>query len=203
MQRAFDGSDDDGASRDRDAEALARIESEGTRMSRLVEDLLTLARGDIGAPIESVPVYLAEVIEEAAEGARVAHPGRQIAFSCAPDLVTRGDHDQLLRVVRNLLNNAAVHTAPGRPIRVTCVPEGPFVVIRVIDSGPGLPTEQAAHVFERFWRSDSSRSRISGGSGLGLSIVASIVAAHGGGVWFDSSVEGGSTVTVSLPAYRG
>ena len=78
--------------------------------------------------------------------------------------------------------------------------DGDQVVIRVIDSGPGLPPDQAARVFERFWRSDSSRARTSGGSGLGLAIVASIVAAHGGSVRFDSSVEGGSTVTVALPA---
>ena len=114
--------------------------------------------------------------------------------------MVRGDHDQLLRVVRNLVTNAAVHTAAGRPIRVDASREVGEVVIRVIDGGPGLPPEQAAHVFERFWRSDASRARSSGGSGLGLAIVASIVAAHGGTVRFDSSVEAGSVVTVSLPA---
>ena len=73
------------------------------------------------------------------------------------------------------------------------------MVVRVADSGPGLPPDQTAQVFERFWRADKSRTRARGGSGLGLAIVASIVAAHGGTVRFDSSVEQGSTVTVALP----
>jgi two-component system OmpR family sensor kinase len=200
MQRAFNGDADSAQSSASDAEALERIESEGTRMSRLVEDLLTLARGDIGAPIESLPVDVAEVIDEAVEGVQAAHPNRRFGVTSYPGIVVNGDHDQLLRVIRNLLTNAAVHTAPGRPIRVSASREAGQVVVQVIDSGPGLPPEQAAHVFERFWRSDSSRARTSGGSGLGLAIVASIVAAHGGTVRFNSSVEAGSVVTVTLPA---
>jgi two-component system OmpR family sensor kinase len=200
MQRAFDDEGDPAQSNTGDAEALDRIEHEGTRMSRLVEDLLTLARGDIGAPIESVPVDVSEVIDDAVEGAQAAHPDRPFSTDALVGTMVRGDHDQLLRVVRNLVTNAAVHTAPGRPIRVTATREVGEVVIRVVDGGPGLPPEQAAHVFERFWRSDQSRARSSGGSGLGLAIVASIVAAHGGTVRFESSVDAGSVVTVSLPA---
>jgi two-component system OmpR family sensor kinase len=200
MQRAFDDEGDPAQSNTGDAEALDRIEHEGTRMSRLVDDLLTLARGDIGAPIESAPVDVAEVIDDAVEGAQAAHPDRPFTVDALTGTMVRGDHDQLLRVVRNLVTNAAVHTAPGRPIRVTATREVGEVVIRVIDGGPGLPPEQAAHVFERFWRSDASRARSSGGSGLGLAIVASIVAAHGGAVRFDSTVATGSTVTVTLPA---
>jgi two-component system OmpR family sensor kinase len=109
----------------------------------------------------------------------------------------------LLRVVRNLITNAAVHTRPGPAIRVRAFRDdsvGPGVVIQIVDGGPGLPPEEAAHVFERFWRADKARTRARGGSGLGLSIVAAIVSAHGGSVHFDSSVEAGSTVTVWLPA---
>jgi two-component system OmpR family sensor kinase len=200
MQRAFNDEGDPAQSNTGDAEALDRIESEGTRMSRLVDDLLTLARGDIGAPIESVPVDVSEVIDDAVEGAQAAHPERPFTVEALTATMVRGDHDQLLRVIRNLVTNAAVHTAPGRPIRVIATREVGEVVIRVIDGGPGLPPEQAAHVFERFWRSDASRARSSGGSGLGLAIVASIVAAHGGTVRFESTVETGSTVTVTLPA---
>jgi two-component system OmpR family sensor kinase len=114
--------------------------------------------------------------------------------------VVLGDRDQLLRVVRNLITNAAVHTAPERPILVRAHTDGGGAVIAVADGGPGLPPEQAAHVFERFWRADKARTRARGGSGLGLSIVAAIVQAHGGTARFDSSVESGSTVTVWLPA---
>jgi two-component system OmpR family sensor kinase len=77
------------------------------------------------------------------------------------------------------------------------------VRIQVIDAGPGLPPEQAAHVFERFWRADRARSRARGGSGLGLAIVSAIVQAHGGSVRFDSSVDLGTTVTIDLPAVPG
>ena len=114
-----------------------------------------------------------------------------------------GDRDQLLRVVRNLVTNAAVHTRADGPISVDGSRDGDAVVIRVVDAGPGLPADEAAHVFERFWRADKARSRARGGSGLGLAIVASVVAAHGGTVHFDSTVEGGSTVTVRLPLRTG
>ncbi len=182
-----------------DADALERIEAEGNRMSRLVEDLLTLARGDVGAPSQTAPVDVGELLDDAVEGAQAAYPSRRFSATTYSPMTVHGDHDALLRVIRNLLTNAAVHTAAGRPIRVTANRDGQQAVIRVIDSGPGLTPEQAAHVFERFWRSDASRARASGGSGLGLSIVASIVAAHGGTVRFDSTVETGSVVTVTLP----
>jgi two-component system OmpR family sensor kinase len=182
-----------------DADALARIEAEGTRMSRLVDDLLTLARGDVGSPAEREPVVVEDVIGTAVDGVRAAHPSHPIEVLADPTLVVVGDYEQLLRVLRNLVTNAAVHTRPDGPIRVTATRVGGWAQVQVIDSGPGLTPEQVAHVFERFWRSDASRARTSGGSGLGLSIVASIVEAHGGAIRFDSAPETGSTVTVHLP----
>jgi two-component system OmpR family sensor kinase len=186
------------------AGSLQRIENEGNRMSRLVEDLLTLARAD-QAKIEEAAagwtvVDLTDLAWDAVEGARAVYPDRQISVSGPVGSLTYGDHDALLRIIRNLVTNAAVHTRAGGPIQVSVSREGPDEVIRVADAGPGLPPEEAAHVFERFWRADKSRARARGGSGLGLSIVASIVQAHGGSVRFDSSVETGSTVTVRLPA---
>lgn len=181
------------------ADTMDRIESEGTRMSRLVDDLLLLARGDRGAPPQLEVVDVAELIEDAVDGARVAFPHRRIDAAVAPGLTLLADRDQLLRVLRNLIANAAVHTDPNGPIRVSGEPAGDHVVLRVVDAGPGLPPEQAQHVFERFWRADKARTRARGGSGLGLAIVAQLVQAHGGTVEFDSSVEQGSTVTVRLP----
>jgi two-component system OmpR family sensor kinase len=182
---------------------LDRIESEGTRMSRLVDDLLLLARGD--ADDEALAMHhelvdLNEVLDDAVSGSRAAFPERPISLEVAPVPPVVGDRDQLLRVVRNLVNNAAVHTEAGRPIHVRAFTDAGGAVITVADGGPGLPPEQAAHVFERFWRADKARTRARGGSGLGLSIVATIVRRHGGSVRFDSTVEGGSTVTVWLPA---
>jgi two-component system OmpR family sensor kinase len=182
---------------------LDRIESEGTRMSRLVDDLLLLARGDADASAHTAdraPVDVADLVEDAVLGSRAAFPDRRIDVEAEPGPSISGDRDQLLRVVRNLVTNAAVHTAAGRPILVRAASDGPGVTIQVADGGPGLPPDEAAQVFERFWRADKARTRARGGTGLGLSIVAAIVHAHGGTVRFDSTVESGSTVTVWLPA---
>ncbi|PZS19066.1 MAG: two-component sensor histidine kinase [Pseudonocardiales bacterium] len=184
------------------ADNLGRIESEGTRMSRLVDDLLTLARSDQDDQPQSELVDVVELLDEAISGARAAYPDRRIDSSAEPGLNVIGDRDQLLRVVRNLVTNAAVHTRG--PISVDAHGEdGTSVVVRIADTGPGLPPAEAAHVFERFWRADKARTRARGGSGLGLAIVASAVSAHGGTVHFDSTVEGGSTVTVRLPVATG
>jgi two-component system OmpR family sensor kinase len=185
------------------ADDLDRIESEGTRMSRLVDDLLLLARGDADDSAhlpDRVPVDLADVLDDAVSGSRAAFPDRPIDVDVADLPAVLGDRDQLLRVVRNLITNAAVHTAAGRPILVRGFAEAYGVTVTVADGGPGLPPEQAAHVFERFWRADKARTRARGGTGLGLSIVAAVVAAHGGSARFDSDVQRGSTVTVWLPA---
>jgi len=185
------------------ADNLGRIESEGTRMSRLVDDLLTLARSDQGGHPQRELIDIAELLDEAVTGARAAYPGRRIDSAAPPNLSVFGDRDQLLRVVRNLVTNAAVHTRTDGPIAVDALRDGAEVLVRVTDAGPGLPPDEAAHVFERFWRADKARSRVRGGTGLGLAIVASTVSAHGGTVRFDSTVEGGSTVTVRLPLRTG
>ncbi len=181
-------------------DALDRIESEGTRMSKLVDDLLLLARSDHGSTPARDRVEVHDMVVDVVESARVAYPDRPIDAAVPPGLAVLGDRDQLLRVVRNLVTNAAVHTAPGGPILVTARGDGEEVVIQVADSGPGLEPDQAAHVFDRFWRADKARTRARGGSGLGMSIVATIIEQHQGVVRFDSSPETGSTVTIVLPA---
>jgi two-component system OmpR family sensor kinase len=123
-----------------------------------------------------------------------------VAVTHRGPLVVLGDRNQLLQVVTNILTNAAVHATAPVPITVTAGQEGNEVVVRVVDAGPGLPPEQAAQVFDRFWRADAARTRARGGSGLGMSIVAALVADHGGRVDFESTVEHGTTVTVRLPA---
>jgi two-component system OmpR family sensor kinase len=184
-------------------DSLRRIESEGTRMSRLVEDLLTLARSDRGLDrIERVPVDVSDVVEDAVAGLRAAHPDQEVEVLTAVPLPVLGDRDQLLQVVNNVLANAAVHATGGGPIAVRADRQNGEVVVRVADSGPGLEPEQAARVFDRFWRADSARTRVRGGSGLGLSIVRALVIDHGGRVSFHSDVAAGTTVTVRLPAAR-
>ncbi len=185
-------------------DTLARIEAEGTRMSRLVEDLLLLARGDDSAEGHVATLHervaLAPVIADAVAGVEAAHPDRRITAEVSDNLTVVGDRDQLLRVLRNLITNAAIHTDPRGPIRVVGRRLDQQILIDVIDAGPGMPPDEAAHVFERFWRADKARTRVRGGSGLGMAIVAQIVEAHNGTVRFDSSVSDGSTVTVTFPA---
>jgi two-component system OmpR family sensor kinase len=113
-----------------------------------------------------------------------------------------GTESQLLRVIRNLLTNAAIHTRPEGGIRLRAGLAGDLVFIQVEDDGPGMTPEAAAHAFERFWRADESRVRATGGSGLGLSIVESMVTAHGGTIRLDSSVQAGTRVSITLPALQ-
>jgi two-component system OmpR family sensor kinase len=179
-------------------DSMRRIESEGTRMGRLIDDLLTLARADRGTIAERAPVDVAEVVADSVAGLRAAHPDRAVSVHAAGPLPVLGDRDQLVQVVGNVLTNAAVH-ADG-PIDVTAGRQDGQVVVRIADGGPGLPPEQAAQVFDRFWRADRARTRVRGGSGLGLSIVQALVVEHGGQVDFRSDPAAGSTVTVRLPA---
>jgi two-component system, OmpR family, sensor kinase len=110
-----------------------------------------------------------------------------------------GDPTSLRQVMDNLLGNVRAHTPPGTAVRVSVEPEGQGAVITVSDDGPGMEPDEAAHIFERFYRSDPSRSRIHGGAGLGLSIVSAIVANHGGTVSAQGRIGSGTTFTVHLP----
>jgi two-component system OmpR family sensor kinase len=185
---------------------MNRIEAEGTRMSRLVEDLLVLTRGEQGTPSRREVVEVDALLDDALSGVVSAYPNRTFVRGEDPGVAVVGDPDQLTRLLINLLTNAAIHTADG-PITIDTVPNylpsGQAIDIRVIDHGPGLPPDEAAHVFERFWRADKARTRAKGGSGLGMSIVAQLVHANGGVVRFDSAVATGTTVTVTLPLASG
>jgi two-component system OmpR family sensor kinase len=111
-----------------------------------------------------------------------------------------GDPARLRQVLDNLLGNVRAHTPPRAPAQVTLRHDNGRAFVEVADSGPGLPPEEAARVFERFYRADASRSRDRGGSGLGLAIVAAIAEAHGGRARVESRPGSGARFTVSLPA---
>jgi two-component system OmpR family sensor kinase len=189
------------------ARLMQRIESEGSRMGVLVEDLLQLARLDQQRPLSLTPVDLAEVAGDAVHDARVLQPDRPIGLYLEESLtevpVVLGDEARLRQVVGNLVTNALVHTPPTARVSVSIGEDtsdgGDRVVLRVADEGPGMPPEDAARVFERFYRADASRSRVAGGTGLGLSIVAALVAAHGGDVALDTAPGRGAVFTVRLP----
>jgi len=167
-------------------------------MTLLVDDLLLLARLDEGRPLALEPVELHEVVADAVETARTVDPDRQIDTSLEP-LVVLGVRDRLRQAVDNLLANVRAHTPSGSPARVTLRADEGVARLEVADSGPGLEPEQREHVFERFYRADQSRSRASGGSGLGLSIVAAVTEAHGGRVTAESHPGEGTTFRIELP----
>lgn len=180
--------------------SMARIEAEASRMGILVDDLLLLARLDQGRPLEREPLELAGVVAEAVEGARVIDPEHPIDFDAEVPAYVIGDEGRLRQVIDNLLDNARVHTPPGTAVHVRVAMDGDDVVLSVHDEGPGLSSNEEAKVFERFYRGDPVRSRATGGAGLGLSIVAAIVEAHGGIAQASSSDGRGARFEIRLPA---
>ncbi|MGF0118042.1 sensor histidine kinase [Promicromonospora sp. Marseille-Q5078] len=189
-------------------DTMGRIEDSARRMSTLVNDLLVLARLDEGRPMRQEPVNLAAMARDAAQDLHALDPTRDVvvtgltAGSAAPsDLAVTGDADRLRQVLTNLVGNVARHTPAGSPAEVAVgrAADG-GAVVEVRDHGAGITPEQAERVFERFYRADSSRNRESGGSGLGMAIVAAIVGAHRGHVSVAETPGGGMTVRVLLPA---
>jgi len=175
------------------------IRTETARMERLVNDLLTLARFDEGLPLQIVPTELVGLAAEAVHTAAAVGPQWPVEFAASHPVEVMGDPVRLRQVIDNLLANVRAHTPAGTTSVVRVDQEGGTAVIVVKDAGPGMATEEAARVFERFYRADASRARSHGGSGLGLSIVAAIVTAHGGTVSARSALGEGMTVTVRLP----
>ncbi len=178
--------------------SMSGITRESERMSLLVDDLLLLARLDEGRPLEQKPVDLAAVVREAVDAARVVEPDRPIELAVEPATVT-GDEARLHQVLDNLLANARTHTPAGTPVSVELRQVDGRAELSVADHGPGLTEEQAARVFERFYRTDTSRARASGGAGLGLSIVAAVAEAHGGTAEARPTRGGGATFVIALP----
>jgi signal transduction histidine kinase len=170
------------------------------RMRKLVDDLLALARLELAAGQRS-EVDLAQLVHEVGDELdplAQAH-GLVIEQDAESGLSVLADRDALKRALANLLDNAFRHSPPGSPVRITAARRNGSAVLSVADHGPGLTAEEQEHVFERFWRSDSARSRESGGVGLGLAIVRRIAESHGGAVAVSSEPGDGSTFEILLP----
>ena len=185
-----------------DKEALDSIEEEADRMTRLVEDLLLLARAEAGKlPLRHETVALETVLAEVAREIQVMAREKGIALrlEISEPVVVLGDADRLKQVFINLASNAVKYTPQGGEVVLTLETEPGWAVCRVKDNGPGIPPEDLPHVFERFYRADKARSR-GKGFGLGLSIAYWIVKHHGGEITAASEMGKGTTFTVRLPA---
>ncbi len=183
--------------------SMRRIEDEAARMGVLVEDLLTLARLDETREAQRAPVDAARLVRDAGHDAQAVAPDRDVRVDAGEgDLMVLGDADHLRQVLANLVRNALVHTPPGTAIALGAHAVADDVVLTVRDHGPGLPASDPATLFERFWRAEHDRGRARGkaGAGLGLSIVAALVAAHDGTVTAADAPGGGACFTVTLPA---
>ncbi|MGW6600211.1 HAMP domain-containing sensor histidine kinase [Streptomyces sp. NPDC055036] len=179
--------------------ALDRIQSESVRMSRMVDDLLLLARIDAGRALEREPVDLTRLVLDATDDARATGPGHRWLLDLPEEAVTiTGDEHRLHQVVGNLLANARSHTPSGTRVAVRLTHDEDGIRLSVADNGPGIPEELRPEIFGRFVRADAGRSRAAGSTGLGLAIVYAVVSAHGGTVGVESA-PGRTVFTVTLP----
>ncbi len=179
--------------------SLDRIQAESERMSRLVDDLLLLARIDAGRALEREPVDLTRLVLDAIDDARAAGPGHRWQLDLPETAVTTtGDEHRLQQAIGNLLANARTHTPAGTAVTVRLAADDRGTLLTVEDDGPGIPEELQPEVFGRFVRADHSRSRAAGGTGLGLAIVQAVVTAHGGRIDLTSR-PGRTAITVTLP----
>ena len=185
-------------------ESLTLIQEEAERLSRIVEDLFILARQPIESPTALVkePVSLTEVVKDCARAAQVLAVRKGVRLKLKNDstsIALNADEELIKRMILNLLDNAVKYTPEGGEISLALEKHNGSAEIVVRDTGIGLSEMDQQRVFDRFYRVDKARSRALGGAGLGLSIVRTIVEAHGGEITIDSTPRHGSTFTVSLP----
>lgn len=179
--------------------ALGRIESEAGRMTTLVEDLLLLARLDAGRPLDFAPVELPIVAIETVSDARAAGPDHRWGLDLPEEgIEIEADEARIRQILINLLGNARKHTPVGTEAVVSVHPQDDGVILQVRDDGPGIPPELVPRIFERFIRGDVARTRTEGSTGLGLSIVSAVVAAHHGKVEVTSR-PGETVFSIWLP----
>ncbi|TYB49454.1 sensor histidine kinase [Actinomadura chibensis] len=171
-------------------DAMRRIEGEAARMSKLVSDLLELARLDRGASLRPAPTDLVALARDAMADAAAAEPARPLVLDAPETLIADVDEARIRQILANLLANVRAHTPPGTPATIRLAPG----VIEVSDEGPGMSPADAARAFERFHRAEQGAT----GAGLGLPIVAAIAAAHGGRAELFSAPSQGTTVRVTL-----
>ncbi|HWG02645.1 MAG TPA: HAMP domain-containing sensor histidine kinase [Trebonia sp.] len=183
---------------------MALIDGEASRMGRLVEDLLLLAKFDAGRSLDRAPVDLGSIAAQAVLAARIVYPSRAISLRAPDPVIIDADAERLRQIIDNLLSNALKHTPDESSVTVvvTTADVG-WGQVTVADDGPGMTPQQASRVFERFYRADNSRARAYGGAGLGLAIAAALTAAHGGEISVETEPGKGAAFHVRLPLVTG
>jgi two-component system OmpR family sensor kinase len=183
-------------------EALADLRRESSRMGRLLEDLLTLARADAMSSFDSLrlrPCLMDELAAEVLRTASTLARGQRLELESPSSLTVLADPDRLQQLLLILVDNALLHTPADGTVTVSISQSGDEALIAVSDTGPGIAPEHLPHLFDRFYRVDDARARISGGTGLGLAIAKAIAQSHHGDILVDSVVGKGSTFSVHLP----
>jgi signal transduction histidine kinase len=180
-------------------ESLVEAEREAQRLTRLVADLLALARADAGVVIKQDPIDLDALVLEVFRSARQLAHGQQLHVDPFEPVRMPGDGDRLKQLLLILLDNALKYTPADGSVTIGLRRQGDTVEILVRDTGVGIAPKDLPQVFERFYRADPARSRDPGGTGLGLSIAQWIAEQHGGGIAIESALGVGTTATVRLP----
>ena len=185
-------------------ETYDQVYREADRMQRLVHDLQELSRVEAGAyELNLKPAQLAQVVGVVIKRLSLQFQDKGVRINVdipedLPEVLL--DETRIEQVLINLVGNALQYTQPGGDVRVTALQSGNELVVRIEDTGIGIPTEHLPHVFTRFYRVDKSRSRTHGGSGIGLTIARHLVEAHGGRIWAESGgARSGSTFNFTLP----
>lgn len=187
-----------------DAESMSVIQDEMERMSRLLGDLLLLARADSGGlPLQHEPVELDNVLFEVYRQVRRIEKPVAVELTAVDQATILGDEDRLKQLVLNMVDNGIKYTPPGGVVKLKLSKDDFWAQITISDTGVGIPAEDIPHIFERFYRVDKARGRAQGGSGLGLAIAKWVTQAHGGHIQVDSVVGQGTTFRIHLPLYRG
>jgi len=182
-------------------ESLAIVQDEARRLSRMVDDMLALARADGQQALKVEEFYLNDLVDDCAKASQVLALAKAISVTLdnVTDIAFRGDESLIRRMILNLLDNAIKYTPSGGHVSIKLTGKDSSVELIVSDTGIGIPANATARIFERFYRIDRARSRSVGGSGLGLSIAKWVAEAHNGTIELDSRPGAGSTFTISLP----
>jgi two-component system sensor histidine kinase BaeS len=184
-----------------DGELLDALAEEAGSLNTLVDDLRDLALADAGElRVARESVDVAALVRRVAASFAGSASGVRVVVRGVESLVVAGDERRLAQVLRNLVQNAVTHSPAGGEVEITVATgDGRRATVEVRDHGPGIPAEQLERIWERFWRADPSRSRATGGMGLGLPIARRLMEAMGGTITVESGVGTGATFTIRIP----